>query len=94
MHSTAVKQAPGFLLRLRQQDTPTGVSEITIERLMKATGLSKTEVAHLALKQMANRYLPFYEQDDGALTADQLRAIRQASPATDTPEERFTEGLF
>lgn len=94
MHSTAVKQASGFLLRLRKQDTPTGVSEATIEKLMDATGLSKTEVAHLALKQMANRYLPFYEQDDGALTIDQIRAIRQASPATNTPEESFTERIF
>lgn len=94
MHSTAVKQSAGFLLRLRKQDTPTGVSEETIEKLMNATGLSKTEVAHLALKQMANRYLPFYEQDDGALTTAQIRAIRQASPATNTSEESFTDRIF
>ena len=94
MQSTALKQASGFLLRLRKQDTPTGVSETTIEKLMDATGLSKTEVAHLALKQMANRYLPFYEQDDGALTHTQIRAIRQASTATNTAEESFIERIF
>ena len=94
MHSTAAKQASGFLLRLRKQDTPTGVSEGTIERLMDVTGLSKTELAHLALKQMANKYLPFYEQDEGALTTDQIRKIREVSTATKTPEASFIERIF
>uniref|UniRef100_A0AB39CE45 Uncharacterized protein n=1 Tax=Pseudomonas phage HRDY3 TaxID=3236930 RepID=A0AB39CE45_9VIRU len=35
-----------------------------------------------------------YEPDDGPLTDEQLEAIRAASPATDTPEELFTENLF
>lgn len=94
MQLTAEKQTGGFLLRLRKQDTPTGVSGSTIEHLMQLTGLSKTEVAHLALRQMADRYLPSYERDDGALTTDQIRAIRNASSATNTPEEKFTERLF
>lgn len=94
MERTAEKQSVGFLLRLRKQDTPTGVSVTTVEALMHLTGLSKTEVAHLALRQMANRYLPTYEQDDGALTNDQIRAIRSISSATNIPEERFTERLF
>ncbi len=81
-------------VRLRERDTPTGVSEATVDKLMKVTGLSKTEVTHLALKQMAGRYLPFYEQDDGPLTIAQVRAIRQASTATDTPEEQFTQRIF
>lgn len=81
-------------MRLRKKDTPTGVSGSTIENLMKLTGLSKTEIAHLALRQMADRYLPLYEQDEGALTTDQIRAIRNASSATNTPEEKFTERLF
>ncbi|GJJ05736.1 hypothetical protein RugamoR64_62740 [Duganella rhizosphaerae] len=94
MPKDAPKPASQFLLRLRERDTPTGVSEATVEKLMKATGLSKTEVAHLALKQMAGRYLPFYEQDDGPLTLAQLRAIREASSATDTPEAQFTQRIF
>jgi hypothetical protein len=94
MQLTAEKQTGGFLLRLRKKDTPTGVSGSTIENLMKLTGLSKTEIAHLALRQMADRYLPLYEQDEGALTTDQIRAIRNASSATNTPEEKFTERLF
>lgn len=94
MHAIVEKQTNGFLLRLRKQDTPTGVSRSTIEDLMALTGLSQTEVAHLALRQMADRYLPLYEEDDGPLTADQIQAIRAASSATDTPEECFTERLF
>ncbi|NVD96978.1 hypothetical protein [Massilia sp. BJB1822] len=93
MPKTELQQA-GFLLRLRKQDTPTGVSQATLEKLMTATGLSKTEVAHLALKQMAERYLPFYVQDEGALSSAQIDAIRRESPATGTPEESFTERIF
>lgn len=93
MNSTAEKTG-SFLLRLRKQDTPTGVSNLTIEQLMKQTGLSKTEVTHLALRQMADRYLPKYEEDDGPLTPAQISTIRQMSTASDIPEERFTERLF
>ncbi|MBO3274153.1 hypothetical protein [Pseudomonas schmalbachii] len=94
MTLTAEKQTEGFLLRLRKQDTPTGVSNSTIEKLMETTGLSKTELAHLALRQMADRYLPRYELDDGPLTTAQSKAIRRASKATDIPEERFNERLL
>lgn len=94
MQVASGKQTAGFLLRLRDQDTPTGVSSSTLERLMQATGLGKTEIAHLALREMAERYLPKYERDDGPLTTDQLRAVRMASSATNTPEENFTERLF
>jgi hypothetical protein len=94
MSLTAEKQSGGFILRLRKQDTPTGVSAFTFERLMELTGLGKTEVAHLALKQMAERYLPKYEEDDGALTSDQVRVIRKLSSATNTADENFTERLF
>ncbi|MGV7211196.1 hypothetical protein ACLB1G_25450 [Oxalobacteraceae bacterium A2-2] len=94
MPSMPAKQEPGFLLRLHKQDSAEGVSEETVQKLMDVTGLSRTEVAHLALRQMANRYLPCYEQDEGALTPEQIRAIRQASPATDTPEDSFTDRIF
>lgn len=35
-----------------------------------------------------------YEEDDGPLTEEQIKAIREASAATDTPDENFTERLF
>ena len=83
-----------ILLRLRKQDTPTGVSNSTIDLLMSQTGLSKTEVIHFALRQLADRYLPKYELDDGPLTEAQHAAIRSASPASNIPEERITRRLF
>lgn len=82
------------LLRLRKQDTPTGVSGPTLDLLLQLTGLSKTEVIHLALRQLADRCLPKYELDDGPLTNAQHLAIRAASSASRIPAERFTEGLF
>lgn len=88
------KSTGSFLVRLRKQDTPTGVTPATIELLSEQTGLTKTEVVHLALRQFADRHLPRYEPDDGPLTKAQLDAIRAASPASQTPEERFTERLF
>lgn len=94
MNAVAEKQSESFLLRLRKKDTPTGVSNITIESLMELTGLTKTEVAHLALRQMADKYLPRYEKDDGPLTAQQIDAIRNASSATHIPEDHFNERLF
>lgn len=87
-------KTPGFLLRLRKQDTPTGVSAATVEKLVEVTGLSRTDVVHLALKEMAQRYLPRYEQDDGALTDEQIQVIRELSPASQTPDEAFTDRLF
>jgi hypothetical protein len=89
-----VDKSESFLLRLRNQDTPTGVSGATIKMLMERTGLNRTEIAHLALRQMANRYLPQYEMDNGPLTAKQSAAIRANSTASSTPDESFSEGLF
>lgn len=37
---------------------------------------------------------PRYEKDDGPLTDNQLAAIREASPATNTPDVNFTWRLF
>jgi len=92
--SLTAEKPESFLLRLRKQDSPTGVSGSTVELLMDQTGLSKTEVVHLALRQLADRYLPRYELDDGPLTDAQISAIRSASPATNIPEEHFKARLF
>lgn len=83
-----------FLLRLRKQDTSVGVSAATLNQLVEQTGLTKTEIAHLAIREFANRRLPKYELDDGPLTPAQLVKIRQVSTATSTLEEAFTQKLF
>lgn len=94
MAKAAETSTSSFLVRLRKQDTPTGVTPATIELLSEQTGLTKTEIVHLALRQFADRYLPRYEPDDGPLTEAQLDAIRAASPASPIPEAQFTEKLF
>ncbi len=94
MSHSPQKQVDSFLLRLRKEDSLTGVSPQTLQKLVIHTGLSKTDLVHYALRDLANRSLPSYEQDDGELTTDQLRAIREVSSATNTPEDKFTEGFL
>lgn len=46
------------------------------------------------LEKLVDDILQQSEEDDGPLTHAQYEAIRAASPATDTPEELFTQRLF
>ncbi|WPO98182.1 hypothetical protein SFA35_16170 [Pseudomonas sp. HR96] len=87
-----VEKLDTVLFRLRPQDTPTGISTETFGLLMAQTGMNKTEVIHYALRQLADRYLPKYELDDGPLTPEQMDAIKAASPAL--PDSRLTRSLF
>ncbi|MCW7549949.1 MULTISPECIES: hypothetical protein [Photorhabdus] len=94
MHHAQGKTTASFLIRLRSQDTPTGISAGTLDELVKVTGMSKTEIAHLALRNFADRYLPHYEKDDGPLSNEQICAIREASAASDIADDNFTQRLF
>lgn len=94
MQQGHVEKLPGFLFRMRKQDTPTGVSSETVEKLTAITGLTKTEVVHLALRQMANKIIPHYELDDRDLSDEQLQAVREMSPATSMPDSLFNRKLF
>lgn len=89
-----VKKTGDFVLRLREKDTPNAISGITLEALMTVTGMTKTELAHLALRKLADAYLPHYEKDDGPLTTAQIQAIREASTASGKSEERFNKTLL
>ncbi|MHC3774491.1 hypothetical protein ACYDMD_20015 [Pantoea agglomerans] len=89
-----VKKTGDFVLRLREKDTPNAISGITLDALMTVTGMTKTELAHLALRKLADAYLPHYEKDDGPLTTAQIQAIREASPANGKSEERFNKTLL
>jgi hypothetical protein len=46
-----------FLLQLRPKDSVTGISAATLDDLAKATSMTKTEVIHLALRELADQYL-------------------------------------
>lgn len=89
MKISTEKQAASFLFRLRSQDTPTGISAETLAALIQEMGLSKTDVLHLALRNLADRYLPAYEADDAVPTDAQIQYLRDISPATNIPDERF-----
>ncbi|MBS9425452.1 hypothetical protein [Photorhabdus caribbeanensis] len=94
MHNIQGKTTASFLIRLRNQDTPTGISAGTLDELVKVTGMSKTEIAHLALRNFADRYLPHYEKDDGPLNDEQICTIREVSAASDIADDNFTQRLF
>jgi hypothetical protein len=68
--------------RYRREDTATGVTRTTAQRLAEAMGVDETQVIHLALRELALKVLPQYEADDGPLTRDQLRQIKKSAPKT------------
>ena len=48
--------------------------------LLRALGLSETQVVHVALANLARQTLPRYEADNGPLTKEQMDAIRRLQP--------------
>lgn len=63
--------------RYRSEDSATGVTRKTAQKLAEYLGVDETQAIHQALRELAVRVLPQYEQDDGPLTANQLRQIRK-----------------
>ncbi len=94
MNLNADKSSESFLLRLRKKDTPVGVSSETVSALMEKTGLSKTEIAHLALRMLADRYLPSYEMDGGPLTSSQINKIRELNSNLVINRDFLSKRLF
>ena len=74
---TPVEQIP---FRYRTTNSATGVTRATAKNLAQKLGVDETQVIHLALHEMAVRYLPQYEADDGPLTAAQMRQIKKLVP--------------
>lgn len=72
--------ATQIAFRYRPQDSATGVTRDTAKRLADVLGVDETQVIHLALHEMATKFLPQYEADDGALTKAQLRQIKKTAP--------------
>ena len=66
--------------RYRPVDSATGVSRATAKRLAARLGVDETRAMHQALHDLAVRVLPQYEQDDGPLTAAQVRQIKRHVP--------------
>jgi len=66
--------------RYRAQDSATGITRTTAKRLAEVLGVDETQVIHLALHEMATRFLPQYEADEGMLTKAQLSQIKKSAP--------------
>lgn len=66
--------------RYRAQDSATGVTRTTAKRLADLLGVDETQIIHLALHELATKFLPQYEADEGALTKSQLSQIKKTAP--------------
>lgn len=72
--------ATQIAFRYRPQDSATGVTRTTAKRLAEVLGVDETQVIHLALHEMATKFLPQYQADEGALTKAQLSQIKKSAP--------------
>ena len=77
---SARSQNNQIAFRYRATDSATGVSRETAKRLAAQLGVDETQAIHQALHELAVRVLPQYEQDNGALTAAQVRQIKKLVP--------------
>ena len=62
-----MKTAQEISFRYRPQDSATGVTRSTAKRLADVLGVDETEAIHLALHDMATKFLPQYGADEGGL---------------------------
>lgn len=71
------RRTRNVILRYRDRDTPYTVTRRTTARLADTLGMTETQVIHLALAELAARYLPGYAPDEGPLKPATLREIRK-----------------
>lgn len=72
--------ATQIAFRYRPQDSATGVSRTTAKRLADVLGVDETQVIHLALHELATKFLPQYVADEGTLTKAQLSQVKKSAP--------------
>jgi citrate lyase synthetase len=66
--------------RYRTVDSASGVTRKTVKRLAEYLGVDETQDIHQALRELAAKVLPQYEQDDGPVSAAQVRQIKKRVP--------------
>lgn len=86
--------ASSIVVRLKKQDTPIGISRDTFDALAKQLGISKTEVMHRALRDMANRYNVPYDLEDGHLKAEEYAPLHTLPAERLTPDQQFFKNHF
>lgn len=95
MYSAMAQTPSSLLVKFRERDTAFGVTRDTVKSMAAFFGVSETEIIHLALSRMAKQELPGYEQDDGPLTAQDLRHLRKiAKAALPTGDVVSEQSLF
>lgn len=77
---TTKTPAAQIAFRYRAQDSATGVTRTTAKRLAAALGVDETQVIHLALHELATKFLPQYAADEGALSKAQFNQIKKSAP--------------
>ena len=71
--------ATQIVFRYHTQDSATGVTRKTTKRLADVLGVDETQVIHFALHELATKFLPQYEADEGALTKAQLNQVKKSA---------------
>ena len=66
--------------RYRTVDSASGVTRKTVKRLAEYLGVDETQAIHQALHELATKVLPQYEEDEGPLSASQVRQIKKRVP--------------
>jgi hypothetical protein len=66
-----------IVFRYPAVDSVSGVTRKTVKRLAKHLGVDETQAIHQALREIAAKVLPQYEQDDGSVSAAQVRQIKK-----------------
>lgn len=79
-----------IVFQYRESDSVAGVTRQSVLRMAKVLGMSEPEVIHYALRELAIRILPRYEQDDSPLNSEQMGQIRAMAPKTKLQSIRST----
>ncbi len=74
------KSKTQIAFRYRTVDSALGVTRKTAKRLAEYLGVDETQAIHHALHELATKVLPQYEQDEGPLSAAQMRQIKKRVP--------------
>ena len=69
-----------IVFRYRPQDSSSGLTRATTKRLATVLGVGETQVIHLALHELATKFLPQYDADNGPLTKTQMSQLEKSMP--------------
>lgn len=76
--ATALKK--DFTFRYRDNDSPFSVKRETAKKAAAILDVSETDLLHLALRAFVKNVVPAYEQDNGPITAAQMKAAEKLVP--------------